>query len=24
VVLFPGNVGDDEAVAEVYRRLAGV
>jgi uncharacterized protein YgbK (DUF1537 family) len=24
VVLFPGNVGDDDAVAEVYRRLAGV
>jgi uncharacterized protein YgbK (DUF1537 family) len=24
VVLFPGNVGDDDAVAEVYRRLAGL
>lgn len=23
VVVFPGNVGDDEALAEVYRRLAG-
>ncbi len=23
VVLFPGNVGDDHAVAEVYRRLSG-